>query len=162
MRGRCIISLAACFASLLASAAMCDGQEQIHITFDGPPPQPPGSSYVIQRYDEAGMSFSSMNTFGLARVGSNPPTGLPDNGTAYLDTGLSGKLMFRFTNGATLDLISVALAEYSPFAPEARAVHFGSYRFDGSVGWRDITRDRFVGGPGPIKALQACYFGPEF
>src|SRR6266487_167941 len=133
MRGRCIISLAACFASLLASAAMCDGQEQIHITFDGPPPQPPGSSYVIQRYDEAGMSFSSMNTFGLARVGSNPPTGLPDNGTAYLDTGLRGKLMFRFTNGATFDLISVDLAEYSTVVPDARTVHFVGYRFDGSV-----------------------------
>jgi len=117
MRRTCIIRLAACFASLLAAAARCEGQEPIHITFDGPPPQPPGTAYTIQQYNEAGMSFNPFRSWGFGRVGSNPPSELPDNGTAYLQAALGDSLMLRFTNGSPFNLMSVDLAEYSTVVP---------------------------------------------
>lgn len=152
-----IIPLAAILSSIC-----CEAQEPIHITFDGPPVQPPGTSFVIRTYDEAGVSFNDMGSFGLGRVGSNPPPGLPDNGTAYLDTGFGGKLMFRFTNGSLFALRSVDLAEYGTGLPDAFTVHFIGYRVDGSTVTQDFTPDGIIDGTGPIQDFQTFHFGPEF
>jgi hypothetical protein len=161
MRRTCIIRLAAVLASLLAGAARCEGQEPIHITFDGPPPQPPGTSFTIQSYAEAGISFTSINGLGFGRTGAGISF-FPDNGTVYLQAALGETLMFRFISLTPFDLISVDLAEYSTVVPDARTVHFIGYRFDGSIVTQDFTTDGIIDGTGPGVDFETFHFGPEF
>ena len=48
---RCLLAS----ATLLSAAA--NGLAQHTVTFDGPPVQPPGTAYLIQYYEEAGVWF---------------------------------------------------------------------------------------------------------
>lgn len=57
---------------------------------------------------------------------------VPDNGTAYLQTGLTDSLKFSFVNGSPFGLFSVDLAEYSS-GVSAFSTHFVGYRPDGSA-----------------------------
>ena len=108
------------------------------------------------------MSFNPFRSWGFGRVGSNPPSELPDNGTAYLQAALGDSLMLRFTNGSPFNLMSVDLAEYSTVVPDARTVHFVGYRADGSIVTQDFTTDGIIDGTGPVADFQTFYFGPEF
>src|SRR5689334_22355962 len=92
------------------------GQGTVHVTFDGPPPQPPGTSIVTYRYDEAGMSFTPIAQTGFGRQGGGV-SGYPDNGTAYLQAFFQSTLRFSFTNGTLFELVSVDLAGYSDIVP---------------------------------------------
>src|SRR6266540_3288904 len=163
MRRRCILQLASIFARVLLHSISCEGQERIHITFEGPPVQRPGTAALVLRYDEAGMMFTPISgNVGFVRAGSSPTSFRPDNGSAYLQAGLGSTLMFRFTNGTLFDLISVDLAEYSTVVPDARTVHFVGYRFDGSIVTQDFTTDGIIDGTGPVVDFQTFHFGPEF
>ena len=163
MRSRCIIPLVAWLACLLAVAARCAGQEPIHITFDGPPVQPPGTAFQIQMYEEGGMLFTPISGLvGFGRIGSSPVSFRPDNGTAYLQAALGQTLMFRFSSLLPFDLISVDLAEYSTVVPDAVTVHFIGYRLDGSIVTQDFTTDGIIDGTGPGVDFQTFHFGPEF
>ncbi len=162
MRSTLIMPLVASFASLLAVALRTEGQEPNHITFEGPPIQPPGTGAVVQRYDEAGMIFTPIGLTGFGRVGSNPPSPLPDNGSSYLEAALGETLMFRFISLTPFDLISVDLAEYSTVVPDVVTVHFIGYRLDGSIVTQDFTTDGIIDGTGPLVDFQTFHFGPEF
>jgi hypothetical protein len=128
-----------------AAASAC-GQGTLTITFDGPPPQPPFTSYLVTNYSESGMRFVPISNpppafYSFGRVGSPPPIpAFPDDGTAYLNAALGQTLMFSFTNGSVFDLFSVDLAEYSTVVGPENA-HFVGYRHDGST----VTADFLPG-----------------
>src|SRR5262245_34212380 len=84
---------------LLVVHAYGQGNMQpIHITFDGPPPQPPGTAYTVHEYSEAGIRFDSLTSFGRVGMNPRPASGRPDDGTAYLQALLGDSLRFSFTN----------------------------------------------------------------
>ena len=133
------------------------------ITFDGPPPQPPGTAYNIQAYYESGMSWTPLpGAVGFGRVGSNPTGGRPDDGTAYLQAGLGQSLTFRFIDDTAFDLLSVDLAEYSTAFQEPLTVHFIGYHLDGSIVTTDVITDGIIDGTGPLSDFQTFYLGPDF
>ncbi len=145
------ISLAALYVTLRSNA-----QGTFHITFDGPPPQPPGTQYGTLRYDEAGVSFTPINPTNwgnaFARNGGGI-LGFPENGTAYLQAGLGTTLMFSFTNRSVFDIVSVDLAGYSTVVPEGY-FRFVGYRHSGEVVTNDITINGIT--------FQTFTLGPQF
>lgn len=134
--------------------------QPVHITFDGAPPQPPGSVYSIQQYYESGISFTPLGS-SFGRAGGGIPQ-LPENGTAYLQAALTQSLMFGFTNGDVFNLDSVDLAEYSTVVPDAVSVDFVGWRHDGTVVGVRLTTDGVIDGTGPLADFQTFTFGKEF
>lgn len=155
---------------LLCWTAPCPGQgtfEPILITFDGPPVVAPGTGILVQEYFESGMSFTPIDPnapwAAFARIGRNPAlSGLPDNGTAYLQAGVGSTLTFTFTNGWQFSLLGVDLAEYSTVVPDAVTVRFVGYRSDGSVVTTDLTTDGIIDGTGPLADFETFQFGAEW
>ena len=145
-------------AAGLWMTAASHSQETLHITFDGPPEQPPGSSYVVTNYEEAGMSFWPIPpSYGFGRVFPAYP-GDPQDGTAYLRGALIDSLMFSFANGSLFDLVSVKLAEYSIVFQEPLTVHFVGNRADGSSVTTDLTTDGVIDGTGPLADFETFSF----
>lgn len=123
------------------------------ITFDGPPDQPPASSYSITEYEENGMLFSPiLPAVSIGRTVSGIPA-FPDNGTAYLQADGAESLRFNFIDDSFFTLISVDLAGYSTIAPDA-VVQFTGYLQDNST----VTTTFSVNG----IEFQTFYFGPAF
>jgi hypothetical protein len=158
--------MARIFAVLCATAVVSYGQEPVRITFDAPPPQPPGTARFIQEYYESGMLFRPVGSpdsgNGFVRVGSNPVPGRPDNGSGYFQAAQGDSLAFSFVNDSVFDLRSVDLAEYSAVVPDAVTVLFFGYRQDGSRVETYFTTDGIIDGIGPMADFQTFYFGPEF
>jgi hypothetical protein len=166
--GSCRLLFASGFLMLLLFSGRCCAQgplEFVHITFDGPPPQLPGTEFGVQQYFESGMWFRPIgpmdpgNRFG--RHGGGIPTS-PENGTAYLRTALGESLMFSFTNGTLFNLVSVDLAEYSTVVPDAVTVRFVGYQQDGAVVMTDLTTDGIIDGTGPLADFQTFLFDSRF
>ena len=135
--------------------------ERLTVTFDGPPLQPPGTAYLVQSYEELGVWFTpAPGTDGFVRRGSNPTTGWPDDGTAYVQSIMGGSLMFGLENGSSFDPVSVDLAEYSDVVRDPVTVHFVGYRQDGTVLTDDITTAGIFNGVAPV--FQTFYFDPGF
>jgi hypothetical protein len=112
---------------------LCRGQGTLHITFDGPPFQVPGSQILVQQYFEKGMYFRPIpGTDGFARTWSNMPPGWPDNGTPYVQTGAVDSLMFSYLSGPVFGLASVDLAGFSIGFPNY-TVNLVGYRSDGGT-----------------------------
>lgn len=152
----CVVALA-----LFSVVMQCVGQGTLHITFDGPPPQPPGSAFLIQRYDEAGMSFVPLSgSVGFGRSGGGRAE-FAENGTPYLIAALGNTLRFSFTNGTFFDMVSVDLAEFSTTVTEA-TVQFVGYRPDGSIITVDLTTDGLIDGTGPAADFETFQFGPQW
>jgi len=153
-------------AALACLPLLSPGQgnfQPITITFDGPPPQPPGSTYNMQSYSEAGVWFAPISgTRGFGRRGSSPPPGWPDNGTAYVLAGAGDSLRFGLDDGSDFRLLSVDLAEWSTAYPEAVTVPFVGYRRDGSTVSTSLTTDGIMDGTGPLADFETLYFPPEF
>ena len=140
----------------------CYAQGTVHITFDGPPMQPPGTAYYIQQYSEGGILFTPMAwSEGFGRRGENPRDGWPDNGSAYLQASLGDSLQFVFLDGSVFDLISVDLAEWSSALPEAVTVQFVGHRYDGSTVSTILTSDGVFDGEGPLADFETLYFDPK-
>ena len=141
------------------------GQGTIQITFDGPPPQPPGTSYNIQQYYESGMWFRPIEGPGsgniLVRAGGGRES-FAENGTAYLLAGLEQTLQFSFTNGLLFQMFSVDLAEFSTLYQEPLLVHFIGYRADGSIVTTELTTDGIIDGTGPLADFETFYFDKEW
>jgi hypothetical protein len=158
-----VVGLALTLGLLWICPRPCHAQgtmEPLHITFDGPPPQLPGTGTLIQRYDEAGMSFVPLpGSDGFVRRGGRDR--FPENGSASLQAALGTSLMFSFTNGALFDMVSVDLAEFSITATDT-TVRFVGYRFDGAIVTTDFTTDGFIDGPGGQDDFETFYFGSEF
>jgi hypothetical protein len=125
----------------LALAQCCAQGTFTRITFDGPPAQPRGTQYFVEQYYEGGMSFTPIDPnaprAGFTRNGGGI-SGYPENGSAYLQAGLTDTLRFNSMNGSFFDLVSVDLAGYSDVVPDA-TVRFVGYRNDGSLVAADIT-----------------------
>jgi hypothetical protein len=145
----------ACVAGILFSSALLGrGQGTLHITFDGPPYQPPGSMFLVQQYSELGMYFRPIpGTDGFARTWTNMPPEWPNNGTPYLQATAGDSLMFSYQNGPAFGLISVDLARATIGFPDY-TVNFIGYRPDGST-----ISTTFAGAN---IAFQTHYFGPEW
>jgi hypothetical protein len=126
----------------------------VHVTFDGPPLQPPGSAFLVQEYFEGGIYFRPIpGTDGFIRHWSDGPPTSPNNGTPYLKASLGDSLLFGLTSGSSFEISSVHLAGYSTLRPE-RIVPFYGYRADGSV----VYTEFFVSG----IEFETYSFGPEF
>ncbi|HZL42988.1 MAG TPA: hypothetical protein VFD66_06880 [Verrucomicrobiae bacterium] len=148
---------------LILSQAPVRAQNDLTITFDGPPAPSPGSAYVTTSYAEAGMSFTPLPGSSFIQMGANPPlSGPPDDGTAYVQAAGTESLKFRFSNGLPFDLVSVDLAEYSTVFQEPTTVHFVGYHPDGSTVSTDLTTDGIIDGTGPLADFQTFYFGKDW
>ncbi len=151
----------ACCATFQSS-----GQGMLQITFDGPPAQPPDSSYLVTNYYESGMVFRPLpSSQGFARTGANlmggnPRSFFPDDGSAYLQTLIipAETLGFSFTNGSLFSLLTVDLAEYSTVRPNAVTVQFVGYHPDGSTVTTSFTTDGIIDGTGPLADFQTFSF----
>jgi len=149
-------------AVLLSSLGQTCGQGTLRITFDGPPPQPPGTATLMQLYEESGVRFSPIpGTDGFVRRGGANQL-YPENGTVYLQATLGDSLTFGMYDGSPFGLVSVDLAEYSTVVPDAVTVHFVGYRHDGSIVTTDLTTDGIFDGTGPLADFQTFNFGPQF
>jgi hypothetical protein len=132
------------------------GQGTMRITFDGPPPQPPGTQYGLYEYSESGILFTPVgppNPDNQFTRNGGGILGYPDDGTPYLQAGVGESLMFSFTDGSLFSLRSVDLAGYSDVVPDF-TVAFVGYRTDGS------TVSTSFSGTG--IGFQPFYFGSEF
>lgn len=146
-----LFSIAAIF---LLGRATSFAQTSLTITFDGPPPQPPGTEYGTKYYQESGMVFTpaTADVDGqFSRCGGGISY-FPENGTAYLQDGTS--LVFSFTNGILFSLVSVDLASYSVVDPDPIDIQFVGHRFDGSFVTNSFS--------GTATDFQTFQFGPEF
>lgn len=150
---------------LCCTFPQCFAQGTLQITFEGPPPQPPGTDYAVQEYFESDMWFRPLGVIGpgngFGRIGSGFPAD-PDNGTAYLRATPSDSLAFSFLDGSVFDLISVDLAEYSTGVSDSVAVQFVGYRWDGGTVSTSFTTDGIIDGTGPLADFETFHFGPEF
>jgi len=151
------------------SAAAGTGANQyqpVVITFDGPPVIRPGTSRIVQGYNESGMAFTPIDPdapwAGFGRMGSNPPVSSPDNGTAYLKADSLSTLKFVSTTHLLFGLLAVDLAEYSTVALHQEAVLFIGYRYDGVVLTTTHITDGIMDGTGPLADFQTFHFGPEW
>ena len=144
---------------ILCSALSCLGQGTLNISFDGPPLIRPGTAAIFQQYFENGMSFTPIDPdapfagFVRRKGGGAPPPDWPDNGTAYLQTGLTDSLKFSFVNDSLFGISSVDLASWNGENPNF-ALQFVGYRQDGSVVTADFS--------GTGNEFRTLYFGPEF
>jgi hypothetical protein len=130
------------------------GQGTIHITFDGPPLQPPGSIFGVAQYFEQGLQFRPIpGTDQFGRAWTNLPSAWPNNGTPYVITGVGDSLMFSSSSGPMFGLVSVDLAAFSTGFPNY-TVNFVGYRSGGGT----ITTSFSGNG----IAFQTYYFGPEW
>jgi hypothetical protein len=129
------------------------------ITFDGAPEQPRGTAYAIPEYSESGMVFKPFGPidaappYRLTRNGGGI-LAMPDNGTAFLQTGVGDSLEFYNVDGSAFSLISVDLAEYS-FYFNPWDVTFNGFRSDGTMVSTSFT---LIG----LPSFQTYMFGPEF
>lgn len=141
-------------AAALAIPAICPGQGTLHITFDGPPYQVPGSGVLVQHYSEQGMSFRPIpGTDGFVRTWTNMPPEWPNNGTPYLQATAGDSLMFSYQNGPSFGLISIDLARATIGFPDYTVAFIG-YRSDGSTISTSLS--------GANIAFQTHYFGPAW
>jgi hypothetical protein len=130
------------------------GQGTMLFTFDGPPVQPPGTSFTVTNYYEAGMSFTPVpGSTSFSRVGASINPQVPDDGTAFIRAALGQSLAFSFTNGSSFDPVSVDLAGYSSVVPDA-TIQFIGYRADGSTVTTSVQRHGIM--------FETYFFGPEF
>ena len=136
------------------------------MTFEGPPYLAPETGRIVQEYDEYEMSFTPIDPSapwaGFVRWGGGGGTGRPDDGSAYLQAGITSTLAFGFTNSWLLSLQGVDLAEYSTGFQVLLTVHIVGYRYDGSVVTTDLTTDGIIDGSGPLEDFQTFHFGPEW
>lgn len=159
------MNLRTCAALLVALCQISESHGQgtlqpLTINFDGPPFQPVGTARIIQQYSESGMVFTPIvnNSTGFVRQGGGGIQQVPENGTTYLQAGLSSTLMFSLTNGGTFSLQSVDLAEYSTVVPNAVTVQFIGYHLDGSTMTASFTTDGIIDGTGPLADFQTFTF----
>jgi|ERR1043166_6609876 hypothetical protein len=153
------------FTTLFCTALLCRtafGQNNLTINFDGPPPQAPGTSTLISSYTESGVLFTNLSQkFGRAGGGIS---GLPEDGSAYLQTGsgsAGGPISFSFLNGSHFSLLSVDLAEYSTVVA-GHPVTFLGIRGDGSLVTNTFNLDGVIDGTGPLADFQTFSFSSEF
>jgi hypothetical protein len=145
-----------CFCLIAATMpqAVCIAQGTLHITFDGPPFQPAGSSFGVSSYTELGMHFRPLpGSDGFTRAWTNRASAWPDNGTPYILAGAGDTLAFSYLSGPLFGLVSVDLAAFSTGFPNY-IVNFVGYRSGGGT----ITTSFSGNG----IAFQTYYFGPEW
>ena len=132
------------------------GQGTFQVTFDGPPPQPPGTQYGVTSYYESGMWFSPIGPSDPANQFTRNGGGLPlypEDGTPYLQAALGDSLSFGFQNSSLFGATSVDLAGYSTVLPDFN-ITFVGYRPNGST----ITTSFSGSGIG----FRTFYFSPEW
>jgi hypothetical protein len=139
---------------VFAWPVLCLGQGTLHITFDGPPYQVPGSGVLVQQYFEQGMYFRPIpGTDGFVRTWTNMPPEWPNNGTPYIQTTRGDSLSFSYLNGPVFGLVSVDLARATA-GFSSYTVHFVGYRSDGSSITTTLS--------GTNIEFETHYFGPEW
>jgi len=147
-------------SSLITIGNFASGQT---ITFDGPPAQPPASSFAIGEYAEAGMIFKATGShsypnYVLGRTGSGISF-FPDNGSAFLQSVFP--LEFYFTNGSAFTLSSLQLAEYSVYFGSS-TVTIEGFKSDGTTVSTNVLLDGVIDGNGPLQDFQTFYPGTNF
>jgi hypothetical protein len=96
--------------SLCSLSANSLGQGTITITFEGPPPQPPGTYSYLSTYAESGMVFVD-GPDSLVLVGSGV-AGVPDDGTTYLGTAVNTTATVSSLSGVRFGLSSFDVGKF--------------------------------------------------
>ena len=112
------------------------GQGTMTITFEGPPPQPPGTRSHLATYSESGMLFVD-GPDALVRVGSGV-AGVPDNGTTYLGTGVNTTATVSSLSGVPFGLSSFDVARFFGLLTPATLQVIG-VRLDGTTITNNFT-----------------------
>ncbi len=96
-------------AVLVLFGNRCQGQGTMTFTFEA---EPPGSTTPVSVYNESGMQFS--NPYGAQNLvlAGNGVSGLPSDGTAFLQVSTGADLGFTFLSGAHFNLVSFDAAGY--------------------------------------------------
>jgi hypothetical protein len=139
--------------SITASVCSLLGQGTLTITFDGPPPQPPGTGKLVPDYLEGGVLFTPViepYTPGslIARSGGGM-LGFPENGSAYILSSPLG-MAFSFVDGSLFGIRALDLAAFSEELPEI-VIQLIGYRLDSTtistsfdgygIEWRTVEFD---------------------
>src|ERR1043166_9639324 len=91
------LALSAAFSSFALA------QGTLHITFDGPPLQPPDTQYGVTEYSESGLLFTPIgpsdphNQFSRNGGGIS---GQPNNGSPFLQAASDDSLQFRLADSS--------------------------------------------------------------
>lgn len=119
--------------ALLLLPSFSNAQGTLQINFDGPPLQPPGSSYGVQSYYESGIYFEPLpGSDGFTRAWTGRSSAWPDDGTPYVIAGAGDTLAFSFENDSVFGVKSIDLAAFSASFPDF-TVDFVGYHPDGST-----------------------------
>jgi hypothetical protein len=150
-------------AVLLASLGITCAQGTIHVTFDGPPDMPPGSSLQWGLYSESGVGTHALSGYFMRRWSGAPL--FPDNGTAYIQPSGGDELFFDYWgSGKRFAAVSVDLALYSASSLDPVTVQFvasGYRRGTDIIATTQFTVSGAVDSQGrPL--FQTFYFPPEF
>ena len=155
------------FAALTVQPGGAQGKFSWTVTFDGFPPIQPGSIIGIAHYFEQDVWFQA-----IGPLPSGPPYYLdragggvahfPENGSAYLLTGLGGSLALFNPWDRPFGVVSVDLAEFSTLYAEPLTVGFVGYRADGSSFTQEFVTDGIIDGTGPLPDFQTFYFDSRF
>lgn len=118
---------------------------------------PPGSSSPLGFYTESGVGVRVTSGVATRRWSGDPL--FPDNGTAYLQAGISNALYFNI-GGSLFNAVSVDLAPYSASSLDPVAVEFAALDYGGRI----IATTQFTvmlnGQGSPV--FQTSYFPQEF
>lgn len=142
---------------LLASLGSAYGQGTIRVTFDEPPDMPPGTSRPVGFYSESGVGVRV--TSGVVTRRWSGDSLFPDNGTAYLQAGISNALYFNL-GGSLFNAVSVDFAPYSASSLDPVTVEFAALDYGGRI----IATTQFtvmLNGQGE-PAFQTFSFPQEF
>lgn len=153
-------------ALVLVMGRLCLGAQQSYtVEFEGSPWQPLETQIAMYEYIENGIRFMPLgpsepgNFFG--RIGSGLPL-YPSNSGRYLNFSVADTLQFFLTSGSLFGVVSLDLAEYSTVVPDAAAVEFVGYKYDGSIVRQTFMTDGTIDGTGALADFETFHFGPDF
>jgi hypothetical protein len=153
------------FLLLLSAAAR---SAPVVLDMEGPPIQPPNTSFAINQYFEEGFHlrpFGPIDTtppFRLGRTGPGGSAFLPQNGGTYLQLGNSSSLVVSKTDGTPFDVLRVDLAEYSTVFPFPAQIGFRGFQANNSFADVFFTTDGIIDGAGSLPDFQTFTFPSSF
>jgi hypothetical protein len=139
----------------------------ITLDMEGPPVQPPNTSYLIPQYFEDGFHLrpkgpiKTTAPYDLARNGGGISF-YPQNGGAFLQLLSGNSLVVSKVDGGAFDVISVSLAEYSTVFPVPVQIGFRGFQANNSFADAFFTTDGVIDGTGPLIDFQTFNFPSSF
>ncbi len=159
--GQTVTQQESTFANLssMGGSYFQQGVSDLIVTFD-PPPIVDGTK-GIYAYNENSVSFRRRVSSACAHADSGP-SGLPDNGTGYLQFLAFSSDWYVEMGGDLFDARQVDLAEYSTVYTVRSRITFVGYKLDGSSVSVTFVTDGIIDGTGPQADFQTFIFPTTF